>query len=245
MIFSSLAQLDRVNSALVCFFPSCFVNETSFCRLLHFSGFLHHGLGKHRWVNSVFIALIFQSYVYIFFKGGFELPPDRALNDIFKQSTIDKFFGNHERYSWHGKMHSHFPCLSCNLNVRIQGHTAHKDCFFRPCNGISLCSQNYRRVCSQPLIAHTVASKVVFEHPSEGRKYWNVMHFLEAFSNFFEPPPLQTSLPPPWLCHHPPATTVAAHPFFRVCISIRTLFPAAVTTLILQLHELFLHRWKA
>ena len=50
---------------------------------------------------------------------------------------------------------------------------------------------------------------------------------------------------PPSRPHHPPAATAAASPFLGVCISIRTLFPAAVTSLILQLHELYLHHWKA
>ncbi len=94
---------------------------------------------------------------------------------------------------------------------------------------------------------YTLASKSIWT-PIRGMKILKYCTFLEAFSIFFATqgkhlPPSRP--PPPWLCHHPPATTMAASPFLGVCISIWMLFPVVVTSLILQLHELYLHHWKA
>ncbi len=96
----------------------------------------------------------------------------------------------------------------------------------------------------------TLASKRIWT-PVRGTKILKYQVFLEAFSIFLllkgstpspdlTPPPVDlphTPLPPPW----------QQVPFLGVCLSIQTLFPAAVTSLILQLHELneSLENWKS
>ncbi len=79
-------------------------------------------------------------------------------------------------------------------------------------------------------------------------RFWK--HFQIFLTTRGEPSPPDipsgsaTVVLPLWLCHCGSAT-VTESPFLGVCTSIQIHFPAAVTSLILQLLELYLHHWKA
>ncbi len=91
VFFNTLVLLNWIDSALVCIFPLCFVNKTSFRGHLYFSGFFTMARALRKFERS------------------------GALDDTSKLSAIDKFLRKCYKPSGCSKIHSQSPCLSWNF----------------------------------------------------------------------------------------------------------------------------------